>query len=145
MRMNGLDVKMYWVNLMIYTFVVSTLTSILLYVFGNFIMDLSFFNTSITCFIPLSFSWTISMLAMTSLLSLFISSSKSASIIGYLVSIMSTILGLVLCTAVYPFPTEMPNWMIIYPPFALCRAVYLIGFACADISGCYQNFYGSHF
>jgi hypothetical protein len=76
--------------------------------------------------------WGIAQLSLTTFIQIFINSAKSGAIVGYLVSIFSTLIGLTLSTAVYPSPMAMPTTILLYPPFALARSIYHIGYACAE-------------
>lgn len=76
--------------------------------------------------------WAIAQISMTSFVQIFINSSKTATIIGYILSIFSTLIGVTLCTVVFPYPMKMPFYLLCYPPFALSRIVFHIGLACSD-------------
>ena len=72
---------------------------------------------------------------------MFIDNSKTATIVGYLFSIFSSLVGQAISTVIYPFPSEMPASLLLFPPWALARGIYLIGFACANNSSCYRHVY----
>ena len=44
MKMNGLDSKHYWVNFFLISFLLSMITSLNMYIFGTFIIDITFFR-----------------------------------------------------------------------------------------------------
>lgn len=85
--------------------------------------------------------WAISLVAMTNFVQIFINSAKSATIIGYLLSIFSCFVGEAITTFIYAYPQPVPLPILFYPPFALCRAIYLIGFNCASNSSCYKDIF----
>lgn len=146
MKMNGLDSKHYWINFFIVSFILSTITSLNMFIFGKYIIDIDFFKlTSAVLLWTVFIGWTIAQISMTSLIQIFITNSKSATIVGYLLSIFSTIIGQVITTLIYPLPFVMPRGLLLYPPFALSRIIYMIGWACSDISGCYQSITGIHY
>jgi len=133
MKMNGLDVKYYWANFFIISFILSMITSLNMYIWGIYIIEITFFTTTAGSVIWITFiGWAIAQIAMTSLCQIFINSSKTATIIGYILSIFSTLIGVTLCTAVYPAPMKIPIALLLYPPFSLSRIVFYIGSACAD-------------
>jgi hypothetical protein len=37
---------------------------------------------------------------------------------------------------------RMPLSLLIYPPFALCRIVYYMGWSCSETTGCYRSLEG---
>ena len=82
--------------------------------------------------------WAIAQIGMTNFVQIFISNAKSATIVGYVLSIFSTLLGETVAVAVYADPLKMPMWLLAYPPFALCRIIYIMGIACSS-SGCYSS------
>lgn len=84
--------------------------------------------------------WGIAQIGMTNLVQIFIRSGKSATIIGYILSIFSTLLGETIAVAVYADPLTMPFWLLVYPPFALCRIIYIMGIACSSL-GCYRSIF----
>jgi hypothetical protein len=81
----------------------------------------------------------VAQVSLTAFVQIFINSSKAATIIGYLLSIFSTIVGQAICTVIYPFPMQLPLPLKLYPPLALCRGVYLIGNSCANNSSCFAS------
>jgi hypothetical protein len=143
MKMNGLDSKHYWVNFFIISFLLSMLTSLNMYIFGTYVIDIVFFKqTSMLLIWVIFIGWAVAQIAMTSLVQVFITNSRTATIVGYLLSIFSTLIGGVISNVIYPLPMTMPLGLLLYPPFALCRIVFYLGWACSDISGCYRSLTG---
>ena len=139
MRMNGLNIKYYWINMFIFNFLVSIATFSLFYIFGYFVLSLQFFtDTSPLLMWLILIGWAIAQISMTSLVQIFISNAKSATIVGYLLSIFSSLVGETIVVFVYSSPLLVPNWLFLYPPIALCRSFYLMGMACST-SGCIKN------
>lgn len=136
MRMNGLDLRFYWVTTFIFNFIISMITFSIFYVFGYFVLELQFFTqTSPVLMWVVLIGWGIAQISMTNLVQIFISNAKSATIIGYLLSIFSSLVGETIAVFVYSLPMSIPNWLLVYPPFALCRSFYLMGMACST-TGC---------
>lgn len=94
MKMNGLDSKHYWINFFVVNFILTMLTSLNMYIFGAYIFDIAFFAQTSGIIIWIIFiGWAIAQIALTSFVQIFISNSKTATIVGYLLSIFSTIFG----------------------------------------------------
>ena len=143
MKMNGLDSKHYWINYFIVSFLLCMLTSLNMYIFGAYIIDITFFQQTSFMLIWLTFiGWAIAQVALTSFVQIFISNSKTATIVGYLLSIFSTIIGEVISTIIFPLPLRMPFGLLLYPPFALCRIIYYMGWSCSETTGCYRSLEG---
>lgn len=139
MKMNGLNVRYYWINFFGFNLLISAITFSFFYAFGRYVLELSFFTqTSFAVFGLVLLSWAIAQISLTMFVQIFLSDAKSATIVGYLLSTFSTLVGQPLVMLVYAFPTPLPWYLIIYPPFALSRAIGMIGFACSNNS-CYSN------
>lgn len=105
MKMNGLNIKYYWINTFIFNFIISNLTFLVFYLFGAYVIQLSFFTeTGVTLFWIILIGWSIAQISLTTLVQIFINNAKSATIIGYLLSIFSTLVGEALSVTIYPFP-----------------------------------------
>ena len=138
--MNGLDSKHYWVNFFMVNFILSMVTSLNMFIFGRYIIDIAFFKeTSFVLLWIIFIGWAIAMISLTSFVQIFINNSKTATIVGYLLYIFSNLLGGVLVMAIFPYPMKIPTYLLMFPPFALGRIVYHLGWACADTSGCFQS------
>lgn len=139
MRMNGLKLKYYWICTFIYNFTISMITCTIFYIFGKYILQLSFFVTTSSLLLWLVFvGWAIAQISMTNFVQIFIKDGKTATITGYILSIFSSLLGDTIAMAVYADPLVMPFWLLCYPPFALCRIIYIMGIACSS-TGCYSH------
>lgn len=139
--MNGLNIKLYWVNFFIVSFLLTFVTSLLMYLTAIYVLDITFFtNTSWVIIWAVFIGWAIAQVSLTSFIQIFINNSKTATIVGYFISIFSTLIGVTLCSVVFPFPKPLPFLLLFYPPFALSRVVYLIGLACAESMECYRSF-----
>lgn len=138
--MNGLNVKYYWISTFIFNFCISSIMLTIFYSFGRYYLKLTMFvETSPAVFLSLLVGWAIALISMTNLVQIFINSAKSATIIGYLLSIFSCFVGEAITTFIYAYPQTVPLPILMYPPFALCRAIYLIGFNCASNNSCYKD------
>ena len=139
--MNGLNVKYYWVNFFLFNYLLSLITFLTFYIFGRFVMQLSlFYNTSFVVMWSVLLTWGIAQISLTMLVQIFLNDAKSATIIGYLLSIFSTIAGQPISIVIYPYPTPLPWGLILYPPMALCRAFGMISVACSN-DACYKSIF----
>ena len=145
MKMNGLNIKYYWISTFIFNFLISMVTFMVFYLFGFYVIGLSFFTeTSFGLFWIMLVGWAIAQISLTNFVQIFINNAKSATIIGYLLSIFSTLVGEALTITIHPYPMDMPFLLLLYPPFSLCRINTMIGAACAT-SGCYRSFWSTEF
>jgi hypothetical protein len=94
MRMNGLKIKYYWICTFIFNFLLSMITFSIFYIFGKYVLGLSFFiQTSGVLLWVMLIGWGIAQISMTNFVQIFIRNAKSATIIGYILSIFSTLIG----------------------------------------------------
>lgn len=138
MRMNGLKLKYYWICTFFFNFLISMVTFAIFYIFGAFVLDISFFSTSWVLLWVIFIGWAIAQISMTNFIQIFITNGRSATIIGYILSIFSSLLGETISVTVYADPLTMPTSLLLYPPFALCRIIYHIGIACSS-NGCFRH------
>ncbi|EGR34219.1 hypothetical protein IMG5_020170 [Ichthyophthirius multifiliis] len=69
----------------------------------------------------------------------FLSKARSATIIGYLLSIWTSLISVTINAAVYPDPYELPYLMRLYPPLGFSRLMYNFSFACSN-GQCFRHF-----
>lgn len=141
MRMNGLKLKYYWNCTFVFNFGLSLITFAIFYIFGAYVLELSFFTETSGVFMwTLLLGWGIAQIGMTNFIQIFIYNGKSATIVGYVLSVFSTLVGETVAIAVYSDPMKMPFLLLFYPPFALCRLIYMMGIACSS-TGCYSSIF----
>ncbi len=138
--MNGLIMRYYWIVFFIFNFLLSLLSCTILFLAGRYILDITFFTeTSSSILFILFVGWSIAQVSLTAFVQIFINNAKTATIIGYLLSIFSGLVSQAICAVIYPYPARLPLGMLMYPPLALARGIYLIGYSCANNSNCYQD------
>lgn len=94
MKMNGLNIKYYWINTFIFNFLLSMVTFFAFYVFGYFVIGLTLFTqTGPGLFWIILVGWAIAQISLTNFVQIFLNNAKSATIVGYLLSIFSTLVG----------------------------------------------------
>lgn len=112
MKMNGLLMKYYWINFFTFNNIMSLLSCGLLFLMGRYVFDIIFFvNTDWIVIWTLFLGWSIAQVSMTAFIQIFLNSSKAATIIGYILSIFSTIVGQGLCNIIFPFPMKLPLFL----------------------------------
>jgi hypothetical protein len=139
MRMNGLEMRSYWGNFFLVSFGMSMACSCIMFVAGRYAIEVTFFvHTSALLLWTVFVGWAVAQVAMAALFQVFINSAKTATIVGYVLSIFSTLVGVTICTVIFPAPMTLPLPFLLYPPFALSRIVFHLGLACADSRECYR-------
>ena len=133
MKMNGLQMKYYWVNFFVFYFFISIIASILMFLFGKYVFQATLFvDTDWRVLWTLFVGWAISQVSLASFLQIFINNSKLATIIGYVFSFFGCVVCYMLSIMVHPYPDTFGFPWIIIPTLALGRGVYLIGISCLN-------------
>jgi uncharacterized membrane-anchored protein YitT (DUF2179 family) len=105
MRMNGMSITNYWFINFLYNFLISLLTNIVFYLFGYIFLDMSFFHSTSPLVLAIVFlGWILAQIGLSMFLQVFLSSSRAANIIGYLVAIWTNLVGATLSVAMFQFP-----------------------------------------
>lgn len=93
----------------------------------------------------LFFGWGHAVICLGFLVGTFISSRRVATVVGYLVALFGSMMGILICAGIYgnagPFALggKLPIAFLLYPQFSLCRAVYLLNNACSLRVQCYTS------
>jgi hypothetical protein len=61
----------------------------------------------------------------------FINKAKTASIIGYLLSIWLILTAVSFNIGIYPYPLNLPYGLRVVPTFGFCRIIYRMAEACS--------------
>ncbi len=133
MRMNGLGIMTYWTVNFLFNVGISVVTYGVFYAFGYWVMAGSFFvQTSFWLFVIVLFGWILCQVGLAMLVQVFISSSRAANIIGYLMTIWMNLIGATLSVALYQYPVEMPFAVSLWPTIAFNRIFYLMFINCSN-------------
>ncbi|KNC49900.1 ABC transporter [Thecamonas trahens ATCC 50062] len=86
--------------------------------------------------------WGMALVGLAFFFASFVSSRQVAIVVGYIVALIGSLIGLVITAGIYgvfafSVSTSMPWWYLIWPQFALCRGVYLMNLQCATRFACY--------
>ena len=137
MKMNGMKISNYWLVYFIFNFGLCFITILVFFLLGAFVLRTDFFlKTSLLLLILVPIGWSLSMIGMAAFFQTFLSKSRSANIIGYIVAIWTMMIGSTLSVGVYQVPSEFPGWLQALPPFAFNRLFYLMLNECSD-NNCY--------
>jgi hypothetical protein len=106
MKMNGLKIRYYWLTFFIFNLMLCLITNGIFYLLGMFALDSKFFTqTSGALIFVVMLGWSLSMIGMAAFFQTFLSNSRSANIIGYLISIWTSMIGATLNLGVYQYPS----------------------------------------
>lgn len=131
MKMNGMKISSYWLVYFIFNFALSLLTNIIFVVCGVLLTRMRFFLESDPLLIAVVLvGWSLAQIGMAVFFQTFLNRSRSANIIGYLISIWTSMIGSTLCIGVYQYPNELPIGARFFAPFSFTRIIYLM------LSGC---------
>ena len=106
MKMNGMKISRYWLVYFIFNFTLCLVTFIVFFLIGALVLRTDFFlRTSPLLLIIVPVGWAISMIGMAAFFQTFLSKSRSANIIGYIVAIWTMMIGSTLNVGVYQYPS----------------------------------------
>ena len=89
-----------------------------------------FTETSKTFFVVVMIGWGLAQISVAMFLSVFLSKSQTASIIGYTAAVWVTMVACVLNLTIYGIPNKMDNFLYIIPSFSFSRVIYLMAKRC---------------
>ena len=139
MKMNGMKIRNYWLVYFIFNFTLCVVTNIVFFAIGGFLLDTEFFQkTNYLLITIIVIGWSFAQIGMAAFFMTFLSKSRSANIIGYILSIWTMMIGSTLNIGVYQVPSEFPGWLQATPPFAFNRLFYLMLMECSD-GNCYET------
>jgi hypothetical protein len=138
--MNGMSIGNYWAINFLYNFLISLATNIVFYLFGYVFLDISLFRqTSFGVLGLVLLGWILCQIGLSMFLQVFLSSSRAANIIGYLVAIWTNLIGATLSVAMFQFPVHQPIGFSMWPTFSFTRIFYLL-FTYCSMDKCVSNF-----
>lgn len=132
MRMNGMGMLNYWAINFFYNLLISLLTNLVFYIFGYIYLENAFFQqVGLSIIFTVFFGWILSQIGLAMFLQVFLSASRAANIIGYLVAIWTNLIGATLSIALFQYPRELPLSFAIWPTFSFNRLFYLLFTNCS--------------
>ena len=133
MRMNGMKISSYWFVYFIFNLLLGLITNLAFFLFGYFLLQSRFFvETDLFLLFFVLLGWILAQIGLAVFFQTFLSSAKSANIIGYLISIWTCIIGSTLNIGVYQYPSPYPTGLKLFSPFGFNRLIYLMLTVCSD-------------
>lgn len=133
MKMNGMKISSYWFVYFIFNLILGLLTNIIFVIFGMLLTGMRFFTeTDPLIIVIVLLGWTLAQIGMAVFFQTFLNKSRSANIIGYLISIWTSMIGSTLCIGVYQYPNELPMGARFFAPFAFTRIIYILLSGCSE-------------
>ena len=149
-RAMGLRYGAYWsvtyaLNFLVYCAVAGSFWA------AAYALNFKFFvQTSPALMVTVLIGWGLALCSMAMLLSSFLWSRKSATVLGYVVALFGNLFAIVIAAGVYGNSDivpgadatfhEMPPWFYVVPIFALVRFLFLGTFQCIARQACYDSF-----
>ena len=132
MKMNGMSMTYYWLMTFLFNLMLSLITSLIFYLFGYFLLKNTFFTqTPFSLMFVILFGWMLAQIGLSVLFQTFLSNSRTANIIGYLLSVWTSLIGTALNIGVFQLPTEYPFVLRMYAPLGFTRIFYIMLSKCS--------------
>ena len=142
MKINGLKMINYWISNFIFNYSLYTITMIIFILVGALILKLTIFIKTHWLLLFLTFiSWGFCQIGLAFFFQSFITNARSATIVGYMVSLWTTLIAVSLNFSIYDLPEPYPFWLLCYPTFSLCRIFYYMTYHCG-YEKCIDSLYG---
>lgn len=139
MRMNGMKMRNYWLVNFLFNFFISIITNLVFFLFGFFFMENALFHqTGKDVLFIVLLGWILAQIGMSTFFQVFLTSSRAANIIGYLISIWTNLIGATFSIAIFQYPRPLPTPILLYPTFAFNRIFYLMFTECSA-DRCYSS------
>lgn len=139
MKMNGMKISNYWLVYFLFNFFLCSITNIVFFLLGAFALKTQFFtSTSPALLLLVAVGWSVSQIGLAAFFQTFLSQSRSANIIGYVIAIWTMMISSTLSVGVYQTPSHFPGWLQALPPCAFNRLFYLMLSNCSD-ADCYNT------
>jgi hypothetical protein len=127
MKMNGMSMTYYWLVTFLFNLILSLITGFIFYMIGYFLLQGTFFTqTPFTLMFVILFGWMLAQIGLSIVFQTFLSNSRTANIIGYLLSVWTSLIGAGLNVGVYQLPTEFPIPLRMYAPLGFTRIFYIM-------------------
>lgn len=106
MKMNGMKISSYWFVYFFFNLMLSLMTNLIFYILGYLLTDMRFFvETDGFLMFFVLLGWSLSQIGMAVFFQTFLNKSRSANIIGYLISIWTSMIASTLSIGVYQYPS----------------------------------------
>ncbi|CAK64013.1 unnamed protein product (macronuclear) [Paramecium tetraurelia] len=140
MKMNGMRMIDYWIVQYLFNSILTFITYILFYFVALYGIEIQVFKyTDSNLILLILIGWGLTQISLSFFFQVFLNKSRTATIIGYLISVWGTIMASTINLAIYPDPLELPWYLQIVPQIAFGRLFYILSFACVSQHGCYSS------
>lgn len=131
MKINGMQMVNYWIVNYLFNLGFYLATVILFLFFGIAIFKLQVFAvTALSVQAIVFFGWGLSQVSLAFLISVFLSKSQTATIVGYSVAVWFTTIACAFNATVYALPNEMEWFLLPIPAFSFSRLLYYVSERC---------------
>jgi len=135
-QMSGMRMSVYWAVAYVYDLMLYVCISLAIAAASLAFSMRLFTQTSSALLIIMFLLWGHALIGLCFLLSTFFSKARTASVVGYLIVIISVGISNLLNSTAFLTSTP-PIWYMIYPPFVFYRAIYIMEEVCVDFA-CFQ-------
>eukprot|EP01105_Mastigella_eilhardi_P012724 TRINITY_DN2905_c0_g1_i1.p1 TRINITY_DN2905_c0_g1~~TRINITY_DN2905_c0_g1_i1.p1 ORF type:complete len:1245 (-),score=294.06 TRINITY_DN2905_c0_g1_i1:763-4497(-) len=142
MQAHGLSTALYFFVTYIFFFLMYSVIVAFFWVTGAILGIRLFSETAPFTLVVLFVGWGNALIATAFLVSSFLNSKRAATVVGYILALMGTLFGLMICIDVYGFfdwsvAQTMAPGLLLISQFAMIRAIYLMNYVCAINYQCY--------
>ncbi len=129
----------YWLMTCLFNFAISILTYLGFCIYAYFNLHSSLFTqTNWLVLVLVLVGWILCQIGMATFFQVFLSNSRAANIIGYLITIWTNLIGATFNIALYRYPMPLPTGFALWPTFSFNRLFYLMLIRCSD-DHCYST------
>lgn len=133
MKMNGCSISLYWLTVFIFNLLIEFVTFAVFLIVGTLLIDNDFFTkTGADIFAVVFLGWSVGQIGVAVFFQTFIETARSANIVGYLLSIWTSIIVTTLNIGIFSYPQAMNSALLSYPPFAFGRIIYVLLSHCSN-------------
>ena len=135
----GLTKFVFWSTNYVFCLIMYTVVVTAFVVGANVIGLRLWTHTPLLILVIMLGGWGLSLVSVAAFLQSFLSNTRSASIVGYSVSLFGAAVGIVVAIGIY-FEDDkvMPAFWLVWPQFALTRALFLMDTACIKRLVCFS-------
>lgn len=127
LKINGMSMFRYYFSNFLFWFIFLTVTAVIFFVGGFILLKDPFFRVnSPWYFIFFVIGWNVSTIMLAFFLTTMLSRAGSASTLGYIISLIGTIVGIIFTYFIYPFPARLPLVFNLIPHFNMVRIFYFM-------------------
>lgn len=142
MKCQGLKMWTYWLTNYLFDMILYAAVIFFFWISGIIVGIRFFTQTNPLLLLFFFFGWGNSLISLGVFFSSFLSSKRSAVVVGYMVALMGSLIALIWCVAIYgdfafSLGQTLPKGLLLWPQFAFVRGIYLMNDACALKFTCY--------